>query len=70
MPQVLGGQKLKFSKDVHGHIKSKEVVSRTGYKQSQIGDIGWGQISLNFFENMEVCDGAPSTVSSSFVLPV
>ena len=72
MPQgwdlgVLGGQKFSFLKIVMWHIKLKVMISRPGYTDKfypriELVTLGWGQIPLDFFESVGICDGAPSNV--------
>ena len=74
--RVLEGQncKLIFPNMVRWHIKLKEIVSKTGYTLNvhpSTGDLGVGskgQISLNFFESVGICEDAPSTAHSSLIL--
>ena len=70
-PGALGrGQKFNFLNMVMWHIKLKGMNSRSGYTEKnltydQTGDL-WmgskGQLPLDFFESVGMCDGAPSNV--------
>ena len=80
MPQgqnfgVLVGQNFKFSE--HGHVKLKEMMSRTECKKIHVNypkaklTLGWGQKSLKIstvknFSVGDICDGTPLTAHSSF----
>ena len=62
-------QKFNFLNIVMWHIKLKEMSSRPGYTKiltyDQTGDLGMGskgQLPLDFFERVGICDGAPSNV--------
>ena len=65
-----GGQKINFLNMVMWHIKLKGMSSKPGYTEmflpyDQTGDLGMGskgQISLDFFESMGICDDAPRNV--------
>ena len=71
MPQrlnigVLGGQKISFPNMVTWQIKLKGVISRPGYPENFILRSNWrpwvqskGQITLDFFESVGICDVAP-----------
>ena len=70
-PGALGrGQKFNFLNMVMWHIKFKGMSRRPGYNEifltyDQTGDLGMGskgQLSLDFFESVGICDGAPSNV--------
>ena len=65
-PGALGrGQKFNFLNMVMWHIKLKGMSSRPGYTYNQTGDLGMGskgQLPLDFFESVGICDGAPSNV--------
>ena len=64
------GSKILFSE--HGHvayqIKGEEQETRIHWKiltYDQVGDLGMGskgQLPLDFFESVGICDGAPSNV--------
>ena len=73
MPQrlgVLGGQKISFLNMVMWHIKLKGMISRPGYTEKFYPRIKLvtlelglkGQIPLDFFKSMGICDGGPSNV--------
>ena len=70
-PGALGrGQKFNFLNMVMWHIKLTGLSSRPGYTEffftyDQTGDLGMGskgQLPLDFFESVGICDGAPSNV--------
>ena len=65
-PGALGrGQKFNFLNMVMWHIKLKEMSSRPRYTEQFTGDLGMGskgQLPLDFFESVGICDGAPSNV--------
>ena len=75
MPQRLGlggagGQKFNFLNMVMWHIKLKGMSSRPGYTENfypriklvTFGLGSRGQIPLDFFNRVGICDGAPSNV--------
>ena len=62
-----GSQKLNFLKMVIWHIKLKGMISRPGYTENfypriKLVTLELGQIPLDFFESVGICDGAPSNV--------
>ena len=70
-PGALGrGQKCNFLNMVMWHFKLKGMSSRPLYTEkiliyNKTGDLGMGskgQLSLDFFESVGICDGAPSNV--------
>ena len=67
-PGALGrGQKFNFLNMVMWHIKLKGMSSRQGYTEKlepaiKLVTLGWGQLPLDFFESVGICDGAPSNV--------
>ena len=71
VPWGLGeGSKIKFLNMVMWHIKLKWMDSIPGYTEkiltyNQTVDLGMGskgQLPLDFFESMGICDGASSNV--------
>ena len=70
-PGAMGtGQKFNLLNMVMWHIKLKGMSNRPGYTKknlaySQTGDLGMGskgQIPLDFFESVGICDGTPLNV--------
>ena len=70
-PGALGrGQKFNFLNMVMWHIKLKGMSSGPGYTEQfltydKTGDLGMGskgQLPLDFFGSVGICDGAPSNV--------
>ena len=68
-PGALGrGQKFNFLNMVIWHIKLKGMSSRLGYTEisyDQTGEIqigSKGQLPLDFFEGVGICNGEPSNV--------
>ena len=67
---LLGGQKCNFLNMVMWHIKLKGMSSRPGYSENfypmiKTGDLEMGskgQIPLDFFESVGICDGTPSNL--------
>ena len=60
-----GGQKFNFLNMVMWHIKLKGVNSNPGYTEKFYPTIGMGskgQLPLDFFESVGICDGMPSNV--------
>ena len=64
------GQKFNFLNMVMWHIKLKGMSSRPRYNEQfltsdRTGDVGMGskgQLPLDFFESVGICDGQPSNV--------
>ena len=68
---MLGVKRLMFPNMVIWHIKLKGMISRAGhnikfYPMAKLMTLVGlkGQIPLNFFESVAICDGAPSTAHS------
>ena len=64
-----GGQKIIFLNMVMWHIKLKGMTISPGYTKTlpynQTGDLGMGskgQIPLDFFDSVGICDGDPLDV--------
>ena len=63
------GQKFNFLNMVMWHIKLTGMSSRPGYTETFNLQSNWdlgmgskGQLPLDFFESVVICDGAPSNV--------
>ena len=67
---MLAGQKFNFLNMVMWHIKLKAMNSSPGCTENilhynQTGELGMGlkgQLPLDFFESVGICNGAPSNV--------
>ena len=75
---MLGGGGVKifnFLKMVMWHVKLKGMISRPGYTEKiypriKLVTLGWGakgQIPLDFFKSMGICDGPPPNLFYSLV---
>ena len=71
---MLEGQKFNFLNMVMWHIKLMGMNSSPGFTENfyptiKLVTLGWGQRvkPLDFFESMEICNGAPLNVFKLFL---